>query len=437
MFTDKASKRERLSSLFRDDKTDLFAPIESGDGAVLSAVIAAGADVNAPNADGKTPLLLACIGGRGEIVSALLRAGAKVDVPDRFGYTPLMAAASNLDESMIDDLLSFGADAAISAGSGLDAFEIVLKIKLASKRDKRGRLKVRILAKLAQANAVRLDDPQAEVRGLNPLQWAASANADDVMEALLKFGADPFIPSKDGKGVMEYAFPNLAAREIMLRELVYQYKTDFERMRSAGRLNSSNLISFFEKSGMRSPGGWTHWAPSDVEPILDYLNDPVRQKSIVPQMSSRQVAKTEKYSTVLAFMNPSMAASTFDKALDDVRKSMVVDMAVLRMCGLSDAVILHALSRKYRYTVAQAFGSGLNVDQMLSSCGLGSSGVKPGEVKKYAPDVVLPIAAWLGDNYGMTSVEICQIFDDWGLVSDARMDELRNWIADYFEEIRI
>ena len=437
MFTDRSSRKERLSSLFRDEKTDLFSPIERDDAQALKAALAAGGDVSIVNADGKTALLLAAIGDKTELVRILLAAGAKADVPDQLGYTPLMAAAANLNEEMVDSLLASGANAAISASSGIDAFEVVFRIKLASKRGKRGRLKMRLLAKLARANALRRDDPEAEIHGLTPLQWAATANADDVMESLLKFGSDPFSPSKDGKTVMEYAFPHPAAREIMLRELAYQYKTDFEKLRAAGRLTSSNLISFFEKSGLRSPGGWTHWAPSDVEPVLEYLNDPIRQTYAVPQMSMRQVAKTEKYSTVLAFLNPSLAAATFDKALDDVRKSMVVDIAVLRMCAIPDRAILVALSKKYRYTVAQVFGSGVGIDEMLLSCGLGGAGVKPGEVKKNAADVVMPIAAWLGDNTQMNAKDICDEFLAWDLVSPVRYDELKAWLMDYFQELPI
>jgi ankyrin repeat protein len=56
---------------------------------VLSALVAAGAFVNANGKGGQTPLHLACTAGHSKTVSALLEAGAFVDLQDISGFTPL------------------------------------------------------------------------------------------------------------------------------------------------------------------------------------------------------------------------------------------------------------------------------------------------------------------------------------------------------------
>jgi len=61
---------------------------------VVNALISAGANVNAKNADGNTPLIIASryMWLKPEIVEALIKAGANLEDRDKYGYTPLMIA---------------------------------------------------------------------------------------------------------------------------------------------------------------------------------------------------------------------------------------------------------------------------------------------------------------------------------------------------------
>ena len=77
---------------------------------VVSALIAAGTDVNMKNDSGNTPLDAAAKYGHVSIVSALIAAGAEVNVKDDLGYTPIFSAAFNGHVSVVSVLIAAGAD---------------------------------------------------------------------------------------------------------------------------------------------------------------------------------------------------------------------------------------------------------------------------------------------------------------------------------------
>src|SRR5512134_2086502 len=75
-------------------------------------LIAAGSDVNAPEADGTSALLWAAHQGSSELVSLLLEAGADANAANNFGVTPLLEASRYGDAATIKALLDGGADLA-------------------------------------------------------------------------------------------------------------------------------------------------------------------------------------------------------------------------------------------------------------------------------------------------------------------------------------
>jgi len=80
-------------------------------------LIEKGANVNIPakNMSLLRPLHSACVAGQGPIAALLLQAGAKVNVVQAGGYTPLMAAASLGNAPVVDMLLDYGADRAMTS----------------------------------------------------------------------------------------------------------------------------------------------------------------------------------------------------------------------------------------------------------------------------------------------------------------------------------
>lgn len=75
--------------------SSLFSAALDGDLVQLQTLLAAGADVNAADADGNTALHLAARQGHLDAVKALLAAGADVNAADAQGWTPLFKAAYN------------------------------------------------------------------------------------------------------------------------------------------------------------------------------------------------------------------------------------------------------------------------------------------------------------------------------------------------------
>lgn len=89
-----------------------------GHRAAVAALLAGGADPNAPEADGFTPLLWAAHGGWDETVSHLLNAGAKAGLAGPGARTPLHAAAERGALAIAQRLLDEGASPAAKDDEG-------------------------------------------------------------------------------------------------------------------------------------------------------------------------------------------------------------------------------------------------------------------------------------------------------------------------------
>jgi len=141
-------------------------------------LIAAGSDVNAPEADGTSALLWAAHQGSPELVSLLLEAGADPNAANSFGVTPLLEASRYGDVATIRALLDGGADVRAAAREGetpLMAAARAGSLEAVNLLIERG----------ADVNATEsLWDQTA-------LMWAAAEGHVDVVGALLDHGADP------------------------------------------------------------------------------------------------------------------------------------------------------------------------------------------------------------------------------------------------------
>jgi len=87
----------------------LFAAAKSGDVAAITRLVAAGAKVDAKDANGVTTMFVAAVYGRTEAVALLLGKGADIKVTDRDGSTALHAAAFFCRTKTVELLLSKGA----------------------------------------------------------------------------------------------------------------------------------------------------------------------------------------------------------------------------------------------------------------------------------------------------------------------------------------
>lgn len=146
------------------------------DHAALKALIDAGADVDAAEADGATALHWASYRDDLEGAEWLIRAGADVDAANDLGATPLWAASQNGSLPMVARLLEAGAapNAALLSG------ETPLMVAARS-----GSTEVveRLLAGGADLTA-------RGARGQTALMWAVAQQHPDVVALLLEQGAD-------------------------------------------------------------------------------------------------------------------------------------------------------------------------------------------------------------------------------------------------------
>ncbi len=151
----------------------------------VRALLDAGADVNAPRADGVTALLWAAHWDEVEIVQVLLRAGAHPDAADDHGVTPLMRASENAGIDVARALLEAGADPNAAQDSGLTA------LMLAAGTGSRDVVRA-LLAHGADVNAV------THGSGVTALMWAVEAPHPAVAHILLESAADVSVSSRKG-----------------------------------------------------------------------------------------------------------------------------------------------------------------------------------------------------------------------------------------------
>ncbi len=155
----------------------LVEAVKGGDSAAAVALLARGADVNAPEADGTTALHWAVHHGDLDLVRRLIRAGAKVNARNEYGATPMSEAAVVADPAMLEALLAAGADVESANADGQTALMVVARtsqVEAARVLLKRG----------ANVNAVE------QWRGQTALMWAAAQQQPAMVKALLAAGAD-------------------------------------------------------------------------------------------------------------------------------------------------------------------------------------------------------------------------------------------------------
>lgn len=104
--------------------TPLMKACREGLGDMVDRLIAAGADLEARNADGNTALWLACVGGHLDIIDRLVDAGIVIDNRNDNGATSLMYASSAGKAEVVEKLLARGADPSPETPEGFSALDL-------------------------------------------------------------------------------------------------------------------------------------------------------------------------------------------------------------------------------------------------------------------------------------------------------------------------
>ena len=142
----------------------------------VAALIEAGADVDARQADGATALHWAAYWDEPDALTRLIRAGADVNARNDYGATALWAACANRHPGIVERLLAAGADPNLGLGSGE-----TLLMRCANTGDPRA-----VRALVAHGADVDATEP---ARGQTALMWAAANRQPAVTRVLIEHGA--------------------------------------------------------------------------------------------------------------------------------------------------------------------------------------------------------------------------------------------------------
>jgi uncharacterized protein len=155
---------------------------------IARMLLAAGANVNQPEANGSSPLLLAAVNGQVDVAMLLLKNRAEVNSADGFGRTPLWAAIDyrNLDLADASGVNGVAREPALPLIRALLDQGAIVNARLAKEPPSR--------RWMMPFGARRWVDP----RGQTPFLRAALAGDVAAMRLLLEHGADPNIATAAG-----------------------------------------------------------------------------------------------------------------------------------------------------------------------------------------------------------------------------------------------
>lgn len=157
--------------------TPLVDAAKSGDAAAVKTLLAGGADVNAPAADGVTALHWAVYADDEALTNALLEAGARADVANDLAVTPLHLAAANGNARIVQALIGRGAK--VDAASEAGVTPLMEAARVGSAEAVRA-----LIARGADVNA------RETSRGQTALMWAAARGHAATVRILAGAGAD-------------------------------------------------------------------------------------------------------------------------------------------------------------------------------------------------------------------------------------------------------
>jgi len=118
-----------VNAVIANDTTPLMKAAHLGQDAVVGELIAAGARLEATNADGNNALWLACVGGHLDVIDRLVAGGIDIDNRNDNGATALMYAASSGKAAVVAHLLAKGADTAAETLDGFTALDMAASME--------------------------------------------------------------------------------------------------------------------------------------------------------------------------------------------------------------------------------------------------------------------------------------------------------------------
>jgi len=118
-----------IEAIIENRTTPLMQACRLGDGAIVDALLQAGAKLDVTNGDGNNALWLACFNGDLAIIDRLLNSGIVIDHQNDSGATCLMYAASSSKTAIVARLLEAGADAGLRNQDDFTALDMAANLE--------------------------------------------------------------------------------------------------------------------------------------------------------------------------------------------------------------------------------------------------------------------------------------------------------------------
>jgi thiosulfate/3-mercaptopyruvate sulfurtransferase len=118
-----------VNAVIANATTPLMQAAHLGESRIVNALLAAGAGLDANNADGNNALWLACVGSHLDIIDLLVAAGIDIDNCNDNGATALMYAASSGRDAVVAQLLAKGADTKPETPDGFSALDMAASVE--------------------------------------------------------------------------------------------------------------------------------------------------------------------------------------------------------------------------------------------------------------------------------------------------------------------
>lgn len=120
---------DAVNTVIANATTPLMKASHRGEVAIARMLIAAGAPLDARNADGNNALWLACVGGHLDVIDILVAAGIDLNNRNDNGATALMYGASSGKADVVARLLAKGADPSPETLDGFSALDLASTVE--------------------------------------------------------------------------------------------------------------------------------------------------------------------------------------------------------------------------------------------------------------------------------------------------------------------
>jgi uncharacterized protein len=172
--------------------TALYVAAERGQAIVVQRLLDNGADTDLRGRSGTSPLAAAAFAGRNQVVKMLLAHGADARAADDTGKPPIVYAAASGSLDIVRQLLTKDIDVNARYANDLT----LLMWASGPDQSVAEAQAVEVVSYLVDAGA-HIDD--RDDRGRTALMTAAEGNHGEIVQLLLKHGADPSLRDKAGK----------------------------------------------------------------------------------------------------------------------------------------------------------------------------------------------------------------------------------------------